>query len=199
MGSYSRDNNRSGGRPTMHKATCNDCGNSCEIPFRPTGGRPVYCSNCFEKQGGGGRSDKFGGDRHSRPRYEDKQMHHAVCDKCNKDCQVPFRPTSNKPIYCDNCFGKGGNTSTRTNSFSSGSSGSGELSSQIKALNVKMDKLMEIFIPKTSVKKTEKKEIKVKKDVKETVKKTTVKKKVAKKVVKKKKATPKKVTKKKKK
>lgn len=31
----------------MFRATCADCGNSCEVPFRPTGERPVYCSNCF--------------------------------------------------------------------------------------------------------------------------------------------------------
>ena len=27
----------------MHKATCSDCGQECEVPFKPTEGRPVYC------------------------------------------------------------------------------------------------------------------------------------------------------------
>ncbi|MFA5420785.1 MAG: CxxC-x17-CxxC domain-containing protein [Patescibacteria group bacterium] len=31
----------------MHRAKCYECGVSCEVPFRPTGGKPVYCSNCF--------------------------------------------------------------------------------------------------------------------------------------------------------
>lgn len=33
----------------MHKATCSDCGQECEVPFKPTDGRPVYCRNCFQK------------------------------------------------------------------------------------------------------------------------------------------------------
>ncbi len=33
----------------MHKATCADCGKECEVPFKPTEGRPVYCRDCFQK------------------------------------------------------------------------------------------------------------------------------------------------------
>jgi len=33
----------------MHKATCSDCGKECEVPFKPTDGRPVYCNECFAK------------------------------------------------------------------------------------------------------------------------------------------------------
>lgn len=36
----------------MFSATCSQCGQSCEVPFRPTGDRPVFCSNCFKSQGG---------------------------------------------------------------------------------------------------------------------------------------------------
>ncbi len=61
-----RDGGRGGDRP-MHKATCSQCNASCELPFRPKGDRPVYCSNCFGKQGDGdGRSNKFGGERNER-------------------------------------------------------------------------------------------------------------------------------------
>ncbi len=34
-------------RVEMHKATCANCGKSCEVPFRPNGEKPVYCSDCF--------------------------------------------------------------------------------------------------------------------------------------------------------
>ena len=34
----------------MHKATCSECGKECEVPFRPTGDRPIYCSDCFAKK-----------------------------------------------------------------------------------------------------------------------------------------------------
>ena len=38
------------GRPKeMHKAVCADCGKECEVPFKPTEGRPVYCRECFAK------------------------------------------------------------------------------------------------------------------------------------------------------
>lgn len=33
----------------MSKATCSDCGQECEVPFKPTEGRPVYCRDCFPK------------------------------------------------------------------------------------------------------------------------------------------------------
>ena len=33
----------------MHKATCADCGQETEVPFKPTEGRPVYCRACFQK------------------------------------------------------------------------------------------------------------------------------------------------------
>lgn len=38
-----------GARPPVQlfKATCAECGNACEVPFRPSGEKPVYCSNCF--------------------------------------------------------------------------------------------------------------------------------------------------------
>ena len=29
------------------KATCSDCGKECEVPFKPTEGRPVYCRDCY--------------------------------------------------------------------------------------------------------------------------------------------------------
>lgn len=46
---------RDNGPRQMHKATCGDCGQSCEVPFRPTGDRPVFCSNCFKGKDGGSK------------------------------------------------------------------------------------------------------------------------------------------------
>ncbi|HJN57013.1 DNA-directed RNA polymerase [archaeon] len=34
----------------MHKATCSECGNECEVPFKPTEGKPVYCRDCYRKR-----------------------------------------------------------------------------------------------------------------------------------------------------
>lgn len=45
------------GEVTMHKATCSDCGKTCEVPFRPTGEKPVFCSDCFSGKRGGDSRD----------------------------------------------------------------------------------------------------------------------------------------------
>ncbi|MFH1189371.1 MAG: CxxC-x17-CxxC domain-containing protein [Candidatus Omnitrophota bacterium] len=34
----------------MHKAVCADCRKACEVPFKPSGDRPVYCKDCFSKR-----------------------------------------------------------------------------------------------------------------------------------------------------
>ncbi len=74
---------RDSGGPTMHKATCHECGKDCEVPFRPTGSRPIFCSVCFDKQGGsaakfgdrnGDRGDR-GGRNFDRPRFDGKRKH----------------------------------------------------------------------------------------------------------------------------
>jgi CxxC-x17-CxxC domain-containing protein len=159
-----------GGRTTMHQAVCSECGNDCEIPFRPTNGRPVFCSNCFKKQGGGNdRPNKFAGERRERSNFEDRQMHGAVCAKCGNDCQVPFKPTIGKPVFCNECFKLGGNDNN----------GSGEMVAQIKLLNAKIDKLLTILDPNALIEKIEKPEIKkdilTKKTVKEKMEKTKTK------------------------
>jgi CxxC-x17-CxxC domain-containing protein len=34
----------------MHKAICSDCGCECEVPFKPTEGKPVLCQDCFRRK-----------------------------------------------------------------------------------------------------------------------------------------------------
>lgn len=38
------------GSQKMHKAKCSDCGKDCEVPFKPTEGKPVYCKDCYQKR-----------------------------------------------------------------------------------------------------------------------------------------------------
>ena len=40
-----------------YKAVCAECGQTCGVPFKPEGSRPVFCSQCFAKQ-----QDEFSGD-----------------------------------------------------------------------------------------------------------------------------------------
>lgn len=41
---------RSFGPREMHKATCSECGQECEVPFKPAEGKPVYCKECYMKK-----------------------------------------------------------------------------------------------------------------------------------------------------
>ena len=39
-----------GGPRQMFPATCASCGKGTEVPFKPSGSRPVYCRDCFQSQ-----------------------------------------------------------------------------------------------------------------------------------------------------
>ncbi len=43
----------------MHKAECSQCHNPCEVPFVPNGKKPVFCSNCFVKDGDDAPRDSY--------------------------------------------------------------------------------------------------------------------------------------------
>ena len=55
-GSYSSGGGYSGGGGydrgprEMFSATCSSCGREAQVPFRPNGSKPVYCSDCFQTQ-----------------------------------------------------------------------------------------------------------------------------------------------------
>lgn len=34
----------------MTDVTCSSCGKQTQVPFTPTAGRPVYCSDCFQQE-----------------------------------------------------------------------------------------------------------------------------------------------------
>ena len=82
---------------------CKDCGQSftftaSEQEFYAEKGftnEPQRCKNCrtARKQS----SPRGGGDR---------QMYDAVCAGCGKPCKVPFKPRSDRPVYCSDCFRK---------------------------------------------------------------------------------------------
>jgi len=62
------------------------------------------------------------------------EMTKVVCDKCGKSCEVPFRPTPGKPVYCNDCFGK--------NDHSSNRSGNND---RLDEINRKLDKILSLL------------------------------------------------------
>lgn len=53
QGGFGGPRRGSGGPREMHDAVCSGCGKACQVPFHPTGEKPVYCSDCFQGQRGG--------------------------------------------------------------------------------------------------------------------------------------------------
>ena len=125
---YKSNNKFRSDKPTMYDAICDECGKKCKVPFKPSGNKPVYCSSCFEKQGNvsSGRRDSRGS--------RNKEMFPAICDDCGKECLVPFKPSSNKPIYCSRCFEKRGNTHEGT--------GNSSQNALLEIINEKLDQVL---------------------------------------------------------
>jgi CxxC-x17-CxxC domain-containing protein len=68
--SYGSSYSGGGGRGSreMFSVTCSSCGQEAQVPFQPSGDKPVYCSTCFEKRRGS--SDRSGASRYGgRGRY----------------------------------------------------------------------------------------------------------------------------------
>lgn len=98
---------------------------------------------------GGGDKRQFGNNRgFDRPR---PTMYPATCSKCGKDCEVPFRPTGDKPVFCRDCFRENGGGEARRpeeRSFSrpqSAPAQNNEYKAQLDALTTKVDKILEIL------------------------------------------------------
>ena len=51
-GSFNRGPRRDFGPREMHKIKCSECGKEDEVPFKPSGDRPVFCKACFMKSKG---------------------------------------------------------------------------------------------------------------------------------------------------
>jgi len=116
----------------FHAAVCAKCKKETQVPFKPTGVKPVFCRECFQiekpktdstearrfpSRSMGGRTNiRSSGRSSSRSsgRYEDRnrrqsdrgttESHTVICAKCKKETTVPFKPTGVRPVLCRECF-----------------------------------------------------------------------------------------------
>lgn len=106
--------------------------------------------------GGGGRDRGFGGGRSfGGGRDRDRgpaEMHSAVCDGCGNDCEVPFRPTSGKPVYCNDCFKNNDSRPQRDNRSSDRGQNNDQLKETLSAVNKKLDQILNLLTPKVATK-----------------------------------------------
>lgn len=73
-------------RKEMFPAVCSDCGNNCEVPFRPSGSKPVFCSDCF--RGHDAPAPRGGG----RDRDRDRDFAPAPRQFQDRPAQTNFAP-----------------------------------------------------------------------------------------------------------
>jgi CxxC-x17-CxxC domain-containing protein len=93
-------------RSEMFSATCANCGKHCEVPFRPTGNKPVLCRECFQ-------------------------------NKQSSDWRRPEQKSFDRPT-----FNRDDNRK-RTNEVP-------DYKAQFEVLNLKMDKILELLTSKTA-------------------------------------------------
>ena len=91
-------------------------------------------------RGDGRGRGSFGGFRGRDRRSERHEMHSAVCDKCGKDCEVPFRPTEGKPIYCEDCYKNKSRESGSRSEF-----GKPKSNENLDQINKKLDKIIRLL------------------------------------------------------
>ncbi len=48
----------------LYSVKCAKCGKETQVPFKPSGDRPVYCRDCYMQQ----RKERTGGDMNRGPR-----------------------------------------------------------------------------------------------------------------------------------
>ena len=58
----------------------------------------------MERRFNNNQRNKFG----SRNNFNNgpREMHKAICAKCKKECEVPFKPTEGRDVFCKDCFVK---------------------------------------------------------------------------------------------
>lgn len=96
----------------------------------------------------------------------EREMFSVVCTKCNKNCEVPFKPTGSKPVLCSDCFGKnkpqrrdggrdrrggdhrGGDRNGGRREFNGMNNRSEHYDMEFEKLHKKLDKILALLTPK---------------------------------------------------
>ena len=89
--------------------------------------KPVSHFNSFDKQERDVPRKKFLAKRTSNK----QDLFLVVCSKCGEHCEVPFKPSNSRPIYCSNCFKKSDSLKSTP--------------SQAKEIKEKLDRIIELL------------------------------------------------------
>ena len=80
--------------------TCKECGK--EFVFT-AGEQEFYAEKGFENEP---QRCKDCRDKRKASMKAPREMHKAICAACGAECQVPFVPRDDRPVYCSECFSK---------------------------------------------------------------------------------------------
>ena len=77
---------------------CKDCG----AEFVCTAGeQEFYAEKGFQNEPQRCKNCRNARKNASKPQRE---MHTAICANCGKEAKIPFEPTSDRPVYCSDCY-----------------------------------------------------------------------------------------------
>ncbi len=109
-----------------------------DSPSRSPSSRPSYGS----RAGSGGNSRPSYGASRSSSGFGKKEfeLFAADCENCGKECEVPFKPTNGKPVYCRECFKR--NNDRDDESAPRRSSSARGSSDDMRDIHEKLDKIM---------------------------------------------------------
>ena len=115
-----------------------------------SGGYEEYAQNKKEGRGSrgprGGRS--YGRESFGRERRAPLEMTKVICSACKEECEVPFKPRTDKPVYCSACFSKNNDDDDRGSrgrfggNESRSARSSNDSSRDMDVINEKLNKIM---------------------------------------------------------
>lgn len=83
--------------------TCKDCG--AEFVFTANE-QAFYQEKGFENEPQRCPSCRAARKQQSRGGNSSREMYPAICANCGIETTVPFKPTSDRPVYCKDCYQK---------------------------------------------------------------------------------------------
>ena len=83
--------------------SCAKCGNHIsQLPFQPSGDRPVYCADCNRAFRQNNRNNNRG--NFNRGPRQIFQINLKYTNYKITITKLPFQPTGDKPVYCRACL-----------------------------------------------------------------------------------------------
>ena len=88
-------------------------------------------------------SRKFNRGSSDRPERSSRlEMFEVTCDKCKRRCEVPFKPSGERPVYCRDCFRKNESSDFRGNDVPEFRENPNSNSGELDKINRKLDKIL---------------------------------------------------------